>query len=66
MYLSQKENLEFLLYNSLGQIVYSKNQSAEAGRFNDKINISLLSNGVYLLKVNEGNIYFTKKFVKQN
>ena len=66
MNLQQKQNVEFVLYNFLGQIIYDKNISEQSGVLNQEINISSLPNGIYLLKVNEGdNKYLTQKIVKQ-
>jgi type IX secretion system substrate protein len=64
--LLQKQNVDFILYNTMGQIVYTQNIREQAGTINQEIDLSLLANGVYLLKVNEGAQYFTQKIVKQN
>jgi len=66
MNLTQKESVEFILYNVMGQMVYEKNISEQGGLINQQIDLSLLSEGIYLLKVNEGNTYFTKKIIKQD
>jgi hypothetical protein len=66
MELKEKENVEFMLYNSIGQLVYYKNETKQAGRINEEISVSSLAEGIYLLKVNAGNDFFTKKVIKQN
>ncbi len=64
--LTQKQDMEFVLYNSIGKVVYDKTLSEEQGLINQEINVSLLSEGLYLLKVNEGNQFFTKKIIKED
>jgi hypothetical protein len=66
MDITQNENIQFILYNSIGQMVYYKNSSEQPGTIHQEIDLSLLSDGIYLLKVDEGNLYFTKKIVKQD
>ncbi len=65
MELSDKQDVEFVLYNSIGQVVYDKPLNAQQGLISQKIDVSLLAQGLYLLKVNSGaNSYCTKKIVK--
>ncbi|HWY97515.1 MAG TPA: T9SS type A sorting domain-containing protein [Bacteroidia bacterium] len=66
MNLKERENVEFTLYNSLGQLVYTKNLSKQWGMINEKIDVTSLAEGIYLLKVNAGNEFYTKKIIKQN
>gem|GEM_PF-1773377 len=63
---SQNENVEFMLYNLMGEMVYDKNVSEQAGIINQQINMYQLPNGIYLLKVNEDNKFMTQKIIKQN
>jgi hypothetical protein len=65
MDLKQKQKIELIIYNSIGQLVYNDIISGDEGRLTHKIDVSSLSNGVYLLRINEGNNFYTKKFVKQ-
>lgn len=43
-----------------------KKITEQQGDINQEINLNSLSNGIYLLKVDEGNHYYTKKIIKQN
>lgn len=63
---SQDQNVEFMLYNLMGERVYDKTVTEQTGTIEQEINMSLLPNGIYLLKVNEGNKFLTQKIVKQN
>ena len=64
--LKETQNVDLILYNSLGQTVYNETLKGTQGRVSHQIDISLLSEGIYLLKVNEANTFLTKKVVKQN
>jgi len=66
MALTQNQEIEFILYNIMGEVVYDKKVSEQAGTINQEIDMASLSNGVYLLKVNEDNKYLTQKIIKQN
>jgi hypothetical protein len=46
--------------------VYDKKLAEQSGTLNQEIDVSLLSNGVYLVMVNEGNKYYTQKIIKND
>ncbi len=60
----QNQNLELEMYNMLGQRVYDQSLTDQNGMIYQQIDVSSLSDGIYLLKVNEGNNFYSKKIVK--
>ena len=58
------DNLDVVIYNTLGSLVLSKNSVTSN---NNKIDISQLNEGVYFLSIrDEENKTFTKRFIKSN
>jgi hypothetical protein len=55
------DNVQVALYNTLGQEVYTQNYSGFSGFFNNTINETSLSSGVYVLKVLVGNKTYSQK-----
>ncbi len=54
------------IYNSYGQLVLTKNQSAFGNNFSDKIDVSGLTSGMYVVKLTvNGQIIETKKVMKK-
>ena len=54
------------IYNSLGVSVYQESINKTAGYFQLKINVSKLSPGLYIIKINSNSNYtLTLKFIKQ-
>ncbi len=60
----QNQNIEFEMYNMLGQRVYDQSLTDQNGMIYQQIDVSSLSDGIYLLKVNEGNTFYTQKVIK--
>lgn len=59
--IGQPENVEFTLYNLLGEPVYSDMENEPTGTINKHISLSSLPNGEYILQViADGNVYHTK------
>jgi hypothetical protein len=63
--LTEALNATVTVYSQTGQIVYTKKHSLKAGRQLLKLNLSGLSDGIYLLKINEGSNQLTKRFIKR-
>ena len=57
-------NIQVVIYNSVGQAVYSMNDIAENG-YNTSINISELSNGTYTLQIRSNENVWTNKIIKR-
>lgn len=57
-------NIQVVIYNSVGQVVYSMNDIAENG-YNTSINISELSNGTYTLQIRSNENVWTNKIIKR-
>jgi len=66
MELIENEKVEFVLYNLMGETVMDNTISGEKGPLTHEIDLSLLPNGIYLLKVNDGTGFYTKKVIKQD
>lgn len=60
VYFSVTEDATIQIYNVLGKLI----QSTEVTKSKNNIDISNLSKGVYLLKVNSGKQFITKKLIK--
>ena len=57
-------DVQIMLYNNLGQVVYSQKESVENG-LNSVINIGDLSNGMYILQVRSDSDVWIKKIIKR-
>jgi hypothetical protein len=66
-FFSEKEfTSKILIYNNLGQVVYSENASIYSGDQTLSLPIETLENGIYILRIQDENgPVSTKKFVKQ-
>jgi chitodextrinase len=60
IYFSVTENATINIYNVLGKLI----QSSEVTKSKNNINISDLSKGIYLVKINSGKQFITKKLIK--
>jgi endonuclease I/chitodextrinase len=60
VYFSVTEDATINIYNILGKLI----QSTEVTKSKNNIDISNLSKGVYLLKINSGKQFITKKLIK--
>ncbi|HET8810090.1 MAG TPA: T9SS type A sorting domain-containing protein [Flavobacteriaceae bacterium] len=58
---SQIENGRASIYNILGEMLYSQPLNS----LNTTINIAAWSDGVYLIKIGNGNVSTTKRFIKK-
>ena len=58
--LKENVNAKLTIHNLLGKTVYSKKINA----LSETININFLSEGIYLLKVENGSKIGVKKFIK--
>lgn len=59
--LLQNTNINFSLINMLGQTVFSNNKTMEPGTHNQVLDISNVSNGIYMLKIESDKTRITKK-----
>ena len=57
-------DVQVVIYNSVGQVVYSQKEKAEHG-FSTSINISTFADGAYILQVRSDDNIWTKKVVKR-
>ena len=57
-------DIQVVVYNSVGQVVYSQRDMAENG-YNSTINLSTLSSGTYILQVRSDESVWTKKVIKR-
>ncbi|MDX6747203.1 endonuclease [Polaribacter sp. PL03] len=60
IYFSVTENARIKIYNVLGKLV----QTSNVTKSNNSLNISNLTKGIYLLKINSSNQFITKKLIK--
>ena len=60
IYFSVIEDATIHIYNVLGKLI----QSSEVTKSKNSINISELTKGIYLLKINSGKQFITKKLIK--
>jgi len=56
---STNETLQFKIYNIIGKLV------SEGQTVNNNINVSMLSSGVYIVKLSNGKQQITKKIIKE-
>ena len=57
-------DIDIVIYNSVGQMVYFKSDTAENG-YNAAISLSELSNGTYILQVRSDESVWTNKIIKR-
>jgi len=60
----QKDNIKIEIYNFLGDVIYKENLIDFSGNFKQPINIEMLSQGLYFLKVSSSNGISVKKIIK--
>ena len=60
IYFSVTENATIHIYNVLGKLI----QSSEVTKSKNSINISEFAKGIYLVKINSGKQFITKKLIK--
>lgn len=58
-------NIDFKISNLCGQIIYQQEFRNKGYKFEQKLNISSLTKGVYLLEVTTNNQMITKRFIKE-
>lgn len=63
--LNKNEDLQIMIYNSLGQIVSSQDEQVSIGVNNISIPVSNYENGVYWIKINGNSISKTISFLKE-
>ena len=49
---------DYLIYNAVGQVILK-------GMYNESLDVSNLSNGVYILQINTDKEQFRKRFIKE-
>lgn len=65
-YLKNKENISFNILDITGRVVYSKQETFNAGNQEQSFNTNQLANGIYFIKlINDNNSSQSVKFVKQ-
>ena len=57
-------NIDIVIYNSVGQMVYHKSDTAENG-YNAIVSLGTLSNGTYILQMRSDESVWTNKIVKK-
>lgn len=62
--LPSMENISINIFNALGQQVFSQNRN-EQGAVNIPIDMSDMNSGIYLIKINAGNLQTTKTVIKK-
>ncbi len=60
IYFSVTEDATIHIYNVLGKLI----QSSEVTKSKNSINISEFAKGIYLVKINSGKQFITKKLIK--
>jgi endonuclease I/chitodextrinase len=60
LYFNLTQDIKVTIYNVLGKLIQTENVNANT----NNINISTLSKGIYILKINRGNQFITKKLIK--
>jgi hypothetical protein len=66
MEVSESVNIEFTLMDLVGQTLSERNLNFTTGLNNTTIDLSNLSNGIYLLKMKKGNSIYTNKLIINN
>ena len=64
MNLVQTENVEFTVYNLLGEPVFSETTNEPAGILSKQISVSSLSNGNYILQARTSNNVYSEKLLR--
>lgn len=59
-----REEINYSIFNSFGTLVLSQNLGATERIINHEIDLSDLSNSLYLIRINVGNQYLNKQFFK--
>ena len=57
-------DIQILIYNSVGQVVYMKSETVEHG-LNTTLNLNDLSSGTYILQISSNVNVWTKKVIKK-
>ena len=60
IYFNLNQDVKVTIYNVLGKLIQTENMNANT----NSINISTLSKGMYILKINSENQFITKKIIK--
>ena len=63
--MKKKGNMDISLVNETGQLVYAKSYPGFIGRFTDQLNVPGANSGVYLLKIQQGDVIYLKKIIVQ-
>ncbi|MEO5571492.1 MAG: kelch repeat-containing protein [Bacteroidia bacterium] len=63
---SSKQYIELRIYNTLGKQIYVEKEEIAAGKFEKKINVEKLSDGIYFLQVKMKEGVISKKVVVQH
>lgn len=62
---SNTHNLEILLFDGVGKVIYSIKRPSISGNVSNVIPVEELANGIYFLKIVVGNQTYSSKFIKQ-
>ena len=65
MELTQKQNVEIVLYNLIGENIYSVIFKNQFGTEEEQINLSMLPSGTYIIKIIMENNIISKKIIKR-
>jgi hypothetical protein len=63
MNITEPANIEFTLIDLVGQTLIARELIFTPGMNNEKVDLSNLSNGIYLLKMKKGNSIYTNKLI---
>ncbi len=66
MNIAESASIEFSLMDLVGQTLITRNLNFTTGLNNSTIDLSNLSNGIYLLKMKKGNSIYTNKLIINN
>lgn len=61
--LNERTNVNFVLYNLIGEQVYSESSDLQAGFVSKRLQLGNLAGGVYMLRINSENGSVTRKLV---
>jgi hypothetical protein len=61
--MKKKGNMDISLVNETGQLVYKKSYPGFIGRFTEQMNVPGNMSGVYLLKIQQGDVIYVKKVI---
>ncbi len=64
--LSEKENVNIVVYSITGQLLYTEAMGKQQGEITKQINFSAFNNGVYLLQIKTDNKMVSKKIIKHD